>query len=119
MENNNVALIIVAIVANLPTAIALFRDWKKIQAEKRDVNISSEAKISEMALGLIEPYRDRVQEFEVQVKELQDNMSTLQSIVISLEEQFQKVKAGAKVLYDQLVEHKIDPNYTPPNGKEE
>ena len=118
MDNNNVALIIVAVVANLPTAIALFRDWRKIQAEKRGEDVSAEAKISEMALGLLEPYRNRVQEFQDEIEKLEKKLTTLQCFVDSLEGKFEKVKKGAWVLHDQLVEHGQAPKYTPPQNGE-
>lgn len=83
--------------------LVLVFGWRKQRADAAKT-------LTEAALGLINPQNERIESQEAEIRDLRVR-------VVHIEEEFEKLLAGAWCLHDQVVELQQQPVYVPPDRR--
>ena len=124
MDKAIISTIIVALVASLPGLLALYFQRHKDRAVAHQADADASDKISEAALALLKPYKDRVAELEAEKIGMDERMTKLEDRVNELEKILKEttgclddVISGAQKLIHQLKSLNIAPVWEPPERR--
>lgn len=108
----------VALLSSIPGVLALFAQRRKTKAEAKKTETDSAQIIQKLALDLIEPYKERVDELETTMessnKKLKERIDHLESSLQEAYNCLMEVADCAEKLHNQLAHLGVTPACTPP-----